>query len=82
MSSPRPTVFDVEILYNIKKNRIKCCELPITWIHKEGSNMTLKAIFNMFFHYDGSFPAFAGSAPVFPEGIENVSSGRTTGTQL
>lgn len=39
LKSPR-WVFDVEILYYIRKKKLKLIKLPIRWVHKEGTKMS------------------------------------------
>ena len=34
-------VYDVEVVLALKKEDIKIAELPLTWIHKEGSKVNL-----------------------------------------
>ncbi len=40
--------FDVDILWNIKKNNFQIVEIPISWSHKEFSKFTLRSAPNMF----------------------------------
>ena len=42
-------VFDVELFYRLKKAGIQVYELPIAWVHKGDSKMTLFDIIKIFF---------------------------------
>jgi dolichyl-phosphate beta-glucosyltransferase len=47
---------DIEVIFLLKKKRINIKELPVTWVHVEGSKVSLfydsfKFFFNIFYYY-------------------------------
>lgn len=46
-------IFDVELFYRIKKDRISCKEMPIKWTHQDESNMKMFDVIKIFFQLIG-----------------------------